>query len=240
MSDSPVRLAGMTDASVPLSRTDASAAVEATGWRYVLGAYLASAPVPSLRVATALLAGLVDEAGDAADEHLRVDLRPDRVELAVQTRSAAHVTRVDADLAARLGNVVRFQGLELAAATGPGRPVQTFECAIDALDILAIRPFWKAVLGYVDEVDAPDVDHAALVDPAGQGPAVWFQQMDAPRTQRNRIHFDIAVAHDEAQRRVQAAGGVLVSDADARSFWILADVEGNEICVCTWQDRDPG
>ncbi len=23
-----------------------------------------------------------------------------------------------------------------------------------------------------------------------------------------------------------------------RSFWVLADVEGNEVCVCTWQDRD--
>lgn len=65
--------------------------------------------------------------------------------------------------------------------------------------------------------------------------------MDVPRTQRNRIHFDITVAHDEADTRVQAAlaaGGVLVSDAHARSFWVLADAEGNEVCVCTWQDRD--
>lgn len=26
--------------------------------------------------------------------------------------------------------------------------------------------------------------------------------------------------------------------ATARSWWILADVDGNEACVCTWQDRD--
>ncbi|WP_083911353.1 VOC family protein [Nocardia takedensis] len=43
-------------------------------------------------------------------------------------------------------------------------------------------------------------------------------------------------------RRLRAAldaGGVLVSDAAARAFWILADAEGNEVCVCTWEDRDP-
>jgi 4a-hydroxytetrahydrobiopterin dehydratase len=65
--------------------------------------------------------------------------------------------------------------------------------------------------------------------------------MDAPRPQRNRIHLDVTVAHDEAEARVQtalAAGGVLVSAARARAFWILADAEGNEVCVCTWLDRD--
>jgi 4a-hydroxytetrahydrobiopterin dehydratase len=67
--------------------------------------------------------------------------------------------------------------------------------------------------------------------------------MDAPRPQRNRIHLDVTVAHDEAETRVRAAveaGGVLVSDAHARAFWVLADAEGNEACVCTWQDRPGG
>jgi 4a-hydroxytetrahydrobiopterin dehydratase len=80
-----------------------------------------------------------------------------------------------------------------------------------------------------------------LIDPTSQGPTIWFQQMDRPRPQRNRIHLDLTVPHDEAEARVQAAldaGGVLVSDAAARSFWILADVEGNEVCICTWQDRE--
>ena len=65
--------------------------------------------------------------------------------------------------------------------------------------------------------------------------------MDEPRPQRNRIHFDIVVAHDEADARIAAAlgaGGHLVSDYWAKAFWILADAEGNEVCVCTWQDRE--
>ena len=47
--------------------------------------------------------------------------------------------------------------------------------------------------------------------------------------------------HDVAEERIAAAiaaGGTLVSAARARAFWILADPEGNEACVCTWQDRD--
>jgi 4a-hydroxytetrahydrobiopterin dehydratase len=65
--------------------------------------------------------------------------------------------------------------------------------------------------------------------------------MDEPRTQRNRIHLDVDVPADVAEERVTAAigaGGRLVSDARAKAFWVLADAEGNEVCVCTWQDRD--
>ena len=43
------------------------------------------------------------------------------------------------------------------------------------------------------------------MDRFGQGPSVRFQQMDAPRPQRNRIHFDVVVPHDEARRRIEAA-----------------------------------
>jgi 4a-hydroxytetrahydrobiopterin dehydratase len=116
------------------------------------------------------------------------------------------------------------------------------EIAVDALDIDKVRPFWKAVFGYSDESEAgAGAPGAGLIDPQGQGPSVWFQQMDEPRPQRNRIHFDISVPHDEAQRRLAAtlaAGGTLVSDTRAPAFWVLADPEGNEVCICTWQARD--
>jgi len=130
-----------------------------------------------------------------------------------------------------------------AGRTDAGRAVagQALEIAVDALDIAAVQPFWRAVLGYVDErPEAPDAS-PALVDPAGIGPAVWFQQMDAPRPQRNRVHLDVSVPHDVAVARVEAAlaaGGRLVSDRRAPAFWVLADAEGNEACVCTWQGRE--
>jgi 4a-hydroxytetrahydrobiopterin dehydratase len=48
------------------------------------------------------------------------------------------------------------------------------------------------------------------------------------------------VPHDVAEARIAAAlaaGGTLVSDAEAPSYWVLADADGNKACICTWQDR---
>jgi 4a-hydroxytetrahydrobiopterin dehydratase len=118
--------------------------------------------------------------------------------------------------------------------------VQVIEIGIDALDAAAIRPFWRAVLGYGDEPGRSG-PWDGLIDPLGQGPAVWFQRMDAPRAQRNRIHLDVSVPHDEAEPRIRAAlaaGGRLINDAEAPAFWVLADAEGNEACITTWQGRD--
>jgi 4a-hydroxytetrahydrobiopterin dehydratase len=226
----------------PLSRTAASTAVEAIGWRYLLGTLNAAVPVTSLAEAARLAAGAVTACGPDADDHLRLDLRPDRVELSVQTRALGAVTAVDVELVRSLTEALAGLGATPAGATGAGieRPVQMLEVAVDALDIPAVRPFWKAVLALVDQPGDPGPT-GGLVDPAGQLPTVWFQQMDAPRPQRNRIHLDITVSHDEAAARVRAAldaGGRLVSDSAARAFWVLADAEGNEVCVCTWQDRD--
>ena len=227
---------------IPLSRTDASEAVEDIGWRYLLGALNASVPVRSLAQAAEVAAAVVSDAGEEGDSHLRLDLRPDRVELSVQTTELNAVTRRDTQLARRVAGTLDRLGLRPAGATSDQspRPVQMLEMAIDALDIGAVRPFWKAVMAYVDQAGTNGPEDA-IVDPAGQLPAIWFQQMDAPRSQRNRVHFDITVAHDEADARVRAAldaGGRLVDDSFARSFWVLADAEGNEVCVCTWADRD--
>ena len=43
---------------------------------------------------------------------------------------------------------------------------------IDALDIAAVRPFWKAVMGYGDEADRAG-PRDPLIDPMRQGPACW-------------------------------------------------------------------
>jgi 4a-hydroxytetrahydrobiopterin dehydratase len=170
-------------------------------------------------------------------------VRAAKVILVLQSLDAAAVTDVDTDLAGRVSLAVREVGLETSPNVGSAasRAVQLVEIAVDAMDIPAVRPFWKAVFAYEDEVlEAGPTD--PLVDPQRQGPAIWFQQMDAPRPQRNRIHFDICVPHDEAQRRISAglaAGGRLTYDAKAPAFWVLADPEGNEVCITTWQGRQP-
>jgi 4a-hydroxytetrahydrobiopterin dehydratase len=195
------------------------------------------------QVLTGSLPLAADVAGRAAalpgaDGHLRVDVRSDRVLLSVRSLAQGWVTPHDAELARRISAMVGEQ-LRLATDGEPARTrtVQALEIGIDALDIPRIRPFWKAVLAYADEPGTGN----GLIDPLGQGPAVWFQQMDAPRPQRNRMHVDVSVPHDQAHERIEAtvaAGGTVVSDAEAPAFWVLADPEGNEACITTWQGRD--
>jgi 4a-hydroxytetrahydrobiopterin dehydratase len=222
-----------------LSRREISDAVTDLGWRYVLGVVRTSVRVGSIAAALDVTARVVAACGPEADGSLWVDVRNDRVVLTLQSLASAAVTPREIDLARRVSAAVRDLGFTTDA--GAPRAVQVLEIAIDALDIPSIRPFWKAALGYVDEAGrAGPAD--PLVDPVGQGPAVWFQQMDAPRPQRNRIHLDISVPHDEAEPRIRAAlaaGGRLLSDAEAPAFWVLADAEGNEACITTWQGRDP-
>ena len=237
-----------------LSRQEASDAVTRLGWRLVLGELRAEVPTGSLPLAADVAARAASAAG--ADGHLRMDVRADRVMLSVQTAAVGWVTERDIELARSLSamidgmTLVTVSGVSAAEPdsgvetadgdAGTDRSVQVIEIGIDALDAAAVRPFWRAVLGYVDEPGRSG-PWDGLVDPLGQGPSVWFQRMDAPRPQRNRIHFDVSVPHDEAEPRIQAAlaaGGRLTYDAEAPAFWVLADAEGNEACVTTWQGRD--
>ena len=121
--------------------------------------------------------------------------------------------------------------------------MQLIELAVDAIDIPAVRPFWKAVLGYEDEEGAPRRPRRApVVDPHRLGPAVWFQQMAEPqRSSATGSTWTSASPRRGRADRIAAAlaaGGVLVSEAAAPAYWILADVEGNEVCITTWQGRD--
>jgi 4a-hydroxytetrahydrobiopterin dehydratase len=74
----------------------------------------------------------------------------------------------------------------------------------------------------------------------GEGACTYFRT-GAPRPQRNRIHIDVWVPHDQAEARIAAAiaaGGHLVTGEYAPAWWVLADAEGNEVDVATWMGRD--
>lgn len=217
------------------SRAEASAAVDQLGWRLILGALYAEVAAASLTQASEVAALVVGAVGADGDGHLSVDVRSDRAVLRLASAVDGGVTGVDLALARSVATALAERGVQLM----PGA-VQALEIAIDALDIPAVRPFWKAITGYVDETGPSDLNEG-LIDPVGRGPAIWFQQMDAPRPQRNRIHLDVDVPHDVAAGRIDAAlaaGGRLLSDSRAPAFWVLADAEGNEACICTWQGRD--
>ncbi|MDR2987959.1 MAG: 4a-hydroxytetrahydrobiopterin dehydratase [Nocardiopsaceae bacterium] len=228
----------MTQASaVPLTRAAASEAVTGIGWRLVLGFLRTTVRTGGLRQAAETAAAIAAEAGPVAEDRLLADVRGAELILTVRDPSGAMPSGTETDLVKRISEILAGRGLKPGVTGGS---VQVMEIAIDALDISRILPFWRAALGYVDEPSS-DGQPRAIVDPAGQGAAVWFQQMTEPRPQRNRIHLDISVPHDQARQRIEAAiaaGGVLVSDAEAPAFWVLADAEGNEACITTWQGRD--
>ena len=175
---------------------------------------------------------LVDAIGRMVEtEHDRpaVDLRSDGVTVRLGSNREGRFSERDLVFAQQISGAARELG---AAADLTG--LQHIQVAIDALVIPDVLPFWRAVLGY-EQVGDED-----LLDPHLEGPPLWFQQMDAPRPQRNRIHVDLYVPHDEAEARVAAAiaaGGRVVNDANAPGWWTLADPEGNEVDVASWPDR---
>jgi 4a-hydroxytetrahydrobiopterin dehydratase len=184
--------------------------------------------VVSAHFATGSLArgvALVDEIGRLADEgeqqHLIIDLRVTGVTVSLSRRDIGLARRISATAG------------ELDIPADP-TAVQVVNVTLDALVGADVLPFWRAVLGY------RQIGDDYLSDPFRRGPGLGLQQMHAPRPDRNRMHLDIGVPHDQAEARIAAAlaaGGRLVSDAHAPMWWTLADAEGNEACIATWMGR---
>ena len=184
--------------------------------------------------AGARLVHAISELAGLDDHHPDVDLRYGGVVVRLITITDDYygLSERDVELAQQISAVAR----ELGVPADPSA-VQTVQVTIDALVGPEVMPFWRAVLGYQDRGDSPE----DLIDPHGRGASFWFQQMDAPRPQRNRIHIDVWVPHDQAEARIAAAiaaGGHLVTDKHAPAWWTLADAEGNEVDVATTMSRD--
>jgi 4a-hydroxytetrahydrobiopterin dehydratase len=165
---------------------------------------------------------------DAANHHPDIDLRYPGVTVNLFTHETGDISDLDAALARQISAAAR----QLGIAADPSK-VQTVQVSIDALDIPAVLPFWAAVLGYEPFGDED------VVDPLARGPWVTFQQMAVPRLERNRIHIDVSIPRDQVEARIAAAlatGGRVVSDANAPSWWTLADPEGNEVDVAPWRE----
>lgn len=198
-------------------------------WRVILKTIQADFAAPSYPAAAALVVAIA-EAAERLTHHPDIDVRyPGRVRVTLTTHATGGLSNLDVELAKEISRLASEHG-----ATADTTSLFAYEVAIDTMDASRIRPFWMAVLGYKDM-------NGTLVDPHGKGPDVWFQRMDEPRTQRQRFHIDVDVPHDQAEARIAAAlaaGGRMVNDSHARAWWVLADADGNEACICTWQDRD--
>jgi hypothetical protein len=135
-----------------------------------------------------------------------------------------------------------------------------FDCAEPA----KLAEFWAAALGYQQqppppgfatwedwalEVGMPREEwdaYAAVVDPDGAGPRLFFQRVPEPKTAKNRVHLDVnasggrgtpdaerRVRVAEAEQRLIALGAVRLREMDdvTGHCVVMQDPEGNEFCV---------
>lgn len=175
------------------------------------------------------LVNAVAALAEEVNHHPDVDLRYAAVTVRLISHDVGGLSRRDADLARQISAAAR----DLSVPSEPAL-VQTVQLTIDTRRREDVMGFWRTVLGYRADGDQD------LVDGRGRGPSIWFQLTDEERTDRNRIHVDVSVPHDQAEARVTAAlaaGGRLVDDSHAPHWWVLADAEGNEACVAVMRDR---
>ncbi len=177
---------------------------------------------------------LVNRIGAAAEErnhHPDLDLSYPRVVVRLTSHDTGGVTRRDVELARTISQYAAELGVQADTTA-----MQVLEVGLDSADPEEIKPFWAAVLGLQESGD----DDSELVDGSGRLPTLWFQKTDPHDVPRQRFHMDIRVPPEVAETRIQAAldaGGTLVSDERAPTFWVLADAQGNKCCVTTWQGR---
>jgi hypothetical protein len=137
------------------------------------------------------------------------------------------------------------------------------QVVLDAADPARLADFWAFALDYVLEppphgfetwedfgrsIGMPEEkfgDQAAVIDPADEGPRLYFQRVPERKTVKNRVHLDVRVADREVQgeerkqlmsekveQLVEAGASVVWVNEDVRGHSIvLRDPEGNEFCV---------
>ncbi|WP_263399675.1 VOC family protein [Saccharopolyspora pogona] len=136
----------------------------------------------------------------------------------------------------------------------------------DAHDPARLAEFWAVALDYVQQSPPPGFESweqfaqriglpeekwdafAAVMDPEGKGPRVFFQKVPEGKTAKNRVHLDINVSQrglaldKTAERRqivaehvdqLKAVGATFVREVDEPNGYciVLLDPEGNEFCV---------
>ena len=147
----------------------------------------------------------------------------------------------------------------------PADMAKTIQITFDAADPRPLADFWAAALGYVRQPPPPGFDtwdqalaawgvpadelttRAAIIDPEGVGPRIFFQQVPEAKAAKNRLHLDVrsavglqgeermAALAAECERLVALGGSMLYLVEPAppleTGFITMTDPEGNEFCL---------
>jgi 4a-hydroxytetrahydrobiopterin dehydratase len=201
-------------------------------WRKLAQALHARYRIADFTAGAAFVAA-VAEAAEAAGHHPDLKIIRGVVDVSLGTQEdGLWVTQQDIDLAEKISQIARQQGLTPEPAA-----VAQLEIALDTVHEDRVAPFWSVLL----TGSADNMIYGSVLDPATRVPNVWFQGTDEHQTPRQRWHFDLWLAPEAAADRIWAAvaaGGSVVDDSQAPSFTVLADPDGNRVCVCTCLERD--
>jgi hypothetical protein len=90
-------------------------------------------------------------------------------------------------------------------------------------------------------------DASAILDPAGQGPRLFFQRVPEPKTAKNRVHLDVRAAPglvgdermaalEKEAERLTALGATRLRRHEpapplGAGHIVMTDPEGNEFCL---------
>jgi 4a-hydroxytetrahydrobiopterin dehydratase len=165
------------------------------------------------------------------DHHPDLDLRYGHLNVRLMSHDVWAKTARDVELARRISALAAAVG-----ATAEPTAVSRLEIGLDTWDAEEIKPFWMAVLGLRQHPRFAD----DLVDSDGDLATLWFQRCEPHAEPTQRFHLDVRVPPEIAGERIAAgvaAGGRVVADDKKPRFVVLADPQGNNVCICTHVGR---
>lgn len=198
-------------------------------WRILASKLHATFETGDFRTGADFVAGLT-ELAERADHHPEVRLSYPRVSVQLSSHDIGGLSERDVNLAREISALAADRGISGAPAE-----LALLELALDTADPAGVGAFWSAVLtGTPDNVDGDDV-----IDPRERVPLLWLQRTDPHAAPRQRFHRDLWLGREQVEDRIVAAlaaGGTVVDDSP-ETFTVLADPEGNKVCLCVAEGR---
>lgn len=106
---------------------------------------------------------------------------------------------------------------------------------LDCTDPEGLAAFWAQALDY--EIVGGAGAYVMLLPKEPGAPQLLLQRVPEAKSVKNRMHLDIHVADiDTEATRLEGFGATRVSssafDENGTQWHLMADPEGNELCVC--------
>jgi predicted enzyme related to lactoylglutathione lyase len=117
--------------------------------------------------------------------------------------------------------------------------VRISHTTIDARDAYRQSVWWGELLGFAEDPDDPNLPghEENMIFSPDRSTRLLFIDVPEDKQVKNRIHFDLVPTdrtRDEEVERVVGLGATLVADRrnpDGSGWVVLADPEGNELCI---------